>query len=245
MNRASDYSRMDEGLRFLSSYGPDLSNGFTNHGPMVTEALSAMGRADAVMPWLTRNWPLRQTLTPNVESTQAIGDWRAALGNDDPAAWTAFLAQEIWDTRWQDFVARWSQRLAPAIGCAAAHGAIRAGHAVRSLAERETPERLNELARAFGYWAACHETLPVADYAGAPLSAREAIGRVPLCPGPAREQRGSFSAGLRSLHDFPDFAPVIGMIEVRGDPATTLSEMTECFARVYLANARDSYTAIA
>ena len=67
----------------------------------------------------------------------------------------------------------------------------------------------------------------------------------PFSPGKARHERGSFSAGLHSLHDFPGFAPVIGMLDVRGEAGETLSALTETFTRVYLANARDPYTVIA
>jgi hypothetical protein len=240
-----DYSQMDAALRFLSDYGPELSNGFTNHAPMVSEALSAMGRADAVMPWLEKNWPLRGALMPRARAAHEIADWKAALGNGDAAAWSLFFAHEMQDARWQDVVARWTARLAPGIGAGAAHGAIRVGHAVRSLAERQTPERLREVGDAFGYWASCYETLPVADYSGKALPAREAIALVPFSPGKARHERGSFSAGLRSLHDFPGFAPVIGMLDVRGEAGETLSALTETFTRVYLANARDPYTVVA
>ncbi|MBS0275711.1 MAG: hypothetical protein JSR55_15325 [Proteobacteria bacterium] len=240
-----DYSQMDAALRFLSAYGPGLSNGFTNHGPMVAEALSAMGRPDAVMPWLQQNWPLRHTLMPRHAASHAIADWKAALGNRAPFDWSAFLSGDLAKTDWQDFVARWTARLAPGACSDAAHGIIRAGHAVRSMAEHETPERLRELADAFGMWAAGYATLPVADYAGTPMPAREAIAHVPFSPGKAREQRGGFTAGLKSLNDFPGFAPVIGMIDVSGDPVKTLSKITETFTRVFLANANDPYTVIA
>jgi len=238
-----DYSQMDTALRFLSAYGPGLSNGFTNHGPMVAEALSAMGRPDAVMPWLEHNWPLRHTLMPRQAASHAITDWKAALGNRATFDWSAFLVDDLAKSGWQDFVARWTARLAPGASSDAAHGIIRAGHAVRSMGEHETPERLRELADAFGMWAADYTTLPVADYAGTPMPAREAIARVPFSPGEARETRGGFTTGLKSLNDFPGFAPVIGMIDVNG--AKTLSEITETFARVFLANAHDPYTVIA
>jgi hypothetical protein len=240
-----DYSRMDAALRFLGDYGPDLSNGFTNHAPMVTEALSAMGRADAVMPWLEKNWPLRGLMMPRVAPSHPIGDWKAALGNNAPFDWSDFLAAELASMAWQAFVTQWTTRLAPGACSDAAHGIIRAGHAVRSMAEHETPERRRELADAFGLWASGYVTLPVADYSGKPMPAHEAIAQVPFSPGKAREERGGFTTGLRSLNDFPGFAPVIGMIDVSGDPATTLSETTETFARVYLANAHDPYTVIA
>lgn len=240
-----DYSQMDHALRFLSGYGPDLANGFTNHAPMVSEALSAMGRADAVMPWLQKNWPLRGLMMPRLQPSHAISDWKSALGNGAQSDWAALLAHDLKGTSWQDFVARWTARLAPGACSDAAHGIIRAGHAVRSLAERETPERMRELSDAFGLWASSHTTLPAAEYSGAPMRAREAIAQVPFSPGKSRQERGSFVAGLRSLNDFPGFAPVIGMIDVDGEPNTILSELTETFTRVYLANADDPYTVIA
>jgi hypothetical protein len=244
---AKDYSQMDAALTYLAGYGPDLSNGFTNHAPMVTEALSAMGRADAVMPWLQKNWPLRNLLMTREPPREAISahDWKDALGNDKPMAWAAFFETELEGARWQDVVARWAARLAPGIESGAAHGVIRLGHAVRSLAEHETPPRLHELAGALGYWTSCYETLPAADYSGAPLPAREAISLVPFSTGNARATRGGFTDGLRSLHKFSGFAPVIGMLDVSGDPARTLVQLTETFARVYLVNAHDSYTAVA
>ncbi len=288
---AKDYSQMDAALAYLRDYGPDLSNGFTNHAPMVSEALAAMGRADAVMPWLTKNWPLRNLLMPreSASSTISTANWQDALGNDRPMEWAAFFENELSGTHWQDVVAAWTARLAPGISSGAAHGVIRVGHAVRSLTEQENAARLRELAGAFGYWASCYETLPVADYSlspppcgevgelsdpgggslkmastvphpkfakqistspqgggeadGKPLSPREAIALVPFSPGDARTTRGGFTTGLRSLHDFPGFAPVICMVDVGG--AHALSELTETFTRVYLANAHDPYTVIA
>jgi hypothetical protein len=244
-NIAKDYSQMDRALAYLHDYGPDLSNGFTNHAPMVSEALAAMGRADAVMPWLRTNWPLRHLMLPRASARGAISasHWQDALGNDRPLEWAAFFEDQLSGARWQDVVAAWTARLAPGIHAGAAHGVIRVGHAVRSLGERETSERLRELAGAFGYWASCYETLPVADYAGTPMPPRDAIARVPFSPGDARTTRGGFTTGLRSLHEFPAFAPVIGMIDVGG--ADALSQLTETFARVYLANAHDPYTVIA
>jgi hypothetical protein len=167
------------------------------------------------------------------------------LGNDRPLEWAALFEKELARARWQDVVARWTARLAPGVVSGAAHGVIRVGHAVRSLEERETPLRLRELAGASGYWASCYETLPVADYFGTPLSPHEAIALVPFSPGDARTVRGGFTDGLRSLSTFPDFAPVIGMIDVSGEPTQILSGLTETFARVTLANAQDDYTVIA
>jgi len=46
------------------------------------------------------------------------------------------------------------------------------------------------------------------------------------------------------LSEFPDFAPVIGLLDVSGDAERLVAELTEVFARVYLANARDVLSAI-
>jgi hypothetical protein len=240
-----DYSQMDRALRFLGDYGPDLSNGFTNHAPMVAEALSAMGRADAVMPWLQENWPLRGLMMPREVPSHPIADWKAALGNRASSDWSAFLFDDLKASNWPDFVTRWTARLAPGACSDAAHGIIRAGHAVRSMKEHETPERLREIADAFGMWAAGYATLPVTEYSGTPMRARAAIAQTPFSPGKAREERGGFTTGLKSLNDFAGFAPVTGMLDVSGDASQILSELTETFTRVYLANARDPYTVIA
>ncbi len=52
--RAPCYAPLDEALEVLAPYGIELKNGNSNHAPMVAEALCAMGRPDAVMPWIAR-----------------------------------------------------------------------------------------------------------------------------------------------------------------------------------------------
>jgi len=47
------------------------------------------------------------------------------------------------------------------------------------------------------------------------------------------------------LDDLPEFAPVIGLIDTTGDLAPLIDELTEVFARVYLANAHDIRSTIA
>jgi hypothetical protein len=237
----TDYSKMDDALSFLSRYGFALANGFTNHAPMVSEALAAIGRADAVMPWLESQKP---KFLPVRHAVQTIPDWRAALGNGDSASWSELFAGEMQNKRWPDVVGLWTARLAPAAAAGAAHGLIRAGHAVRSLAQEQTALRLRELGNALGYWASMYETLPAAEYRGEILLPSAAILHVLFSPGNARKERGSFTSGLRSLNQFPAFAPVIGMANIEGDPAKVLSDLSKSFTRVFLANAHDAYTAI-
>ncbi|HXQ20300.1 MAG TPA: questin oxidase family protein [Candidatus Acidoferrales bacterium] len=241
-----DDSTMDEALEFLAPYGPDLSNGLTNHAPMAAEALCALGRAAAVMPWLDG---YRKLLAPRPAPRQRIGheDWRSALGRLDRFAdWTAFFEAELQEAAWREVAARWTMNLAPAICASATHGVIRVGHAVRSLVQSESPVRIHELAEALGYWAACYQTLPTAPprMSGGAAPPHEAIARVPVVPQEQRHFTGTIVSSLEALDEFPAFAPVIGMIDTTAPPAELLSDLTETFARVYLANVHDVLSTI-
>jgi hypothetical protein len=59
-----------------------------------------------------------------------------------------------------------------------------------------------------------------------------------------RRSLGNIAASLALLDDFPEFAPAIGLIDVSGDIEILLAELTEIFARIYLANAHDGLTTI-
>src|SRR6266446_9959238 len=194
--RAPSYATLDDALELLAPYGIALTNGNSNHAPMVAEALCALGRPDAVMPWLVLN--------------------------------------------------RWVGRLAPGFCAAATHGVIRVGHAARSLAEGETPPRLRELADALASWAATYQELSTSDReTNGAMAPRQAIARVPIVPLDRRNEGGNITASLAMLGDFPEFALSIGLLDTEGDLALLVAELTEVFARIYLANARDIRTTIA
>ena len=241
MNR---YAIVDEALEFLAPYGPDLRNGLTSHAPMAVEAMAAMGRPDAVMPWLAQ---YRKGLMPRPAGRAPIDarTWREALGHEDRFAdWHAFFAAELGEAPWRDVVARWVGRLSPAICASAMHGVIRVGHAVRSLENAETPRRLGELAEGLGYWAAAYQTLPTAPAGSGSMRPAEAIASVPVVPASERTFTGTIVGSLAALGTFPAFAPVIGMIDVERDPVPLVSELSETFTRIYLANAHDFLTTI-
>jgi len=239
-----DYSMMEPALELLAGFAPDLKNGFTNHAPMAVEALAALGRADAVLPWL-ESYRAGMEPRPRARERIAPDGWRAALGHADRFAdWSAFFANELAEAPWGDVLARWTERLAPAICASAAHGAIRVGHAARSLAETETPRRRAELADGLAYWAAWYQTLPTGGDTAVTLRPPAAIARVPIVPAAERRFDGTIVGSLAALEGFPPFAPVIGLVDVGGNPGRVVSELTETFARVYLGNARDFLTAI-
>src|SRR5262245_58706538 len=238
-----DYSMMEPALAVLASYGPDLRNGLTSHAPMAVEALAALGRADAVMPWLDA---YRPGLLPRPIARQRIErDWRAALGHEDRFAdWSEFFANELDDAPCRDVLERWTARLAPAYCASAMHGVIRVGHACRSLGDAETPLRRRELADGLAYWAAAYQVLPSAAADAQRGRALAAIARVPVVPPAARRFAGTITSSLVALDDFPAFAPVIDLLDVTGDPGVLLSDLSETFVRVYLANAHDFLSAI-
>src|SRR5256712_14069544 len=92
-----DYSMMEPALEFLAAYGPDLRSGLTSHAPMAVEALAALGRADAVMPWLE---DYRKGMEPRPVAHGQIrhDDWPPPLGRPDPRAdWGAVFPEPLAD----------------------------------------------------------------------------------------------------------------------------------------------------
>jgi len=243
--QAASYSSMDEALELLSAYGPDLRNGLTSHAPMAAEALCAIGRPEAVLPWLE---VYRQGMLPRPPRHERIAgeDWRSALAQEQRFAdWSAFFGEELQEAPWREVLNRWVGRLAPGICASATHGVIRVGHAVRSLAESASPLRLHELADGLAYWAANYQELPTNQRAAdRGLRPREAITKVAVVPPERRRFSGTITSSLEALKEFPDFAPVIGLIDISGAAPQLVSGLTEVFARVYLANAHDILTAI-
>ena len=246
MMRAPSYSPLDEALEILAPYGIELKNGNSNHAPMVAEALCALGRPDAVMPWIAR---YRERMLPHPPTGARIrrGDWRDALGQRSRFAdWSAFFAEELEEAPWPEVLDRWMDRLAPGFCSAATHGVIRVGHAARSLAAGETPQRLRELADAFASWAATYQELRANnDAVNRVTTPRKAIAQVPIMPPDRRKYAGNITASLAMLDDLPEFASAIGLIDTGGQLAPLIAELTELFTRVYLANAHDIRTTIA
>src|SRR6516225_7647301 len=238
--RAPSYASLDDALEILALYGIELKNGNSNHAPMVAEALCALGRPDAVMPWIAR---YRERMLPRPAAGDRIRreDWRAALGERGRFTdWSAFFGEELREGPWREVLDRWVERLAPGFCAAATHGVIRVGHSARGLGAEETPPRLRELADAFASWAATYQELPTNPEAESRrLTPREAIARVAVVPPDRRGQAGNITAALCMLDDFPPFVPAIGLIDTAGALEPLIAELTEVFARFYLANARD------
>jgi Questin oxidase-like len=228
---------MEEALAMLAGLAP-----LTNHGPMAAEALVALGRAESVAAFVESYKKRFSASFPATYQPVTRANWRAALGEGKRVAdWINFFQQELKEAAWPQVLETWTSALAPGLAAAAAHGLIRTGHAVRSLAVKETDLRRRELAEGLGYWAAYYqplpETAPGASNAEAAQARRlkpaQAIQQVPLLPAEKRARGGSIMVGLRSLHDFPPFATTADLVETTGAAGKVLSEVTETFATVY------------
>ena len=245
MNPA-DYSALDETLEIMAPMGPDLSNGFSNHAPMAIEAMCAMGRRDAVMPWFER---YRHSLVPRHSRVARLtnDNWRAALGDHRRTEdWFEFFRNELEEHPWQSVIDDWAARLAPGLMASATHGVIRTGHATRALALEDTPARRRELADGLAYWAADYLPLPAVRHAPVRAKPSDAIARVQIIPLETRRGNfGAFTDALAQLDSFPPFNATLDAVDTAGDPSAFLSDLTATFARVFLANAHDTYTTIA
>ena len=240
------YSALDETLEIMAPMGPDLKNGFSNHAPMAIEAMCAMNRADAVMPWFEG---YRHSLAPRHPRVARLtsDNWRAALGDFRRTEdWFEFFRNEFEERPWPSVLDARAARLAPGLMASATHGVIRTGHAARALTVEDTPARRRELADGLGYWAADYLALPAERHAQVRAKPSDAIARVQMIPIEMRVgSLGAFTDALAKLDSFPPFKDTLDAVDTTGDPGAFISDLTATFARVFLANARDTYTTIA
>lgn len=115
-------------------YGP----GFSDHAPMVVEALDVVGRSDTIAAWLADYAPRLDRLGERDEP--------------DELMWVERLDSEVAVRPWRDVVVDRVIQLTDATAAAAGHGLLRTAHAVRGLMRSDTPSRRSELARALAYW---------------------------------------------------------------------------------------------
>jgi hypothetical protein len=228
---------IDEALDIIHRTGPDLVSGNSNHGPMVAEALLTLDRPDAVISWL-EGYKNRFQDRPQPRHPISPGSWHEALGDSSRSAdWVAFFDHKLAEGPWQSVLQAWVPHLAPGLMAAATHGLIRTSHAVRSLATGETPQRLHELAEGLGYWAARYQVMPGRPSGGqighSPREAVQLVGRVHHGD---FDPHGAIVQQLKGLDEHPEFATAIDLVDTTSDLAQHISEITETFAGIYLAN---------
>ena len=223
---------LDEALKMMSDFAP-----LSNHGPMAAEALVSVGRSDFVIPFVESYRKRFSAAYPPKYQTITENNWKDALDDDRRTSdWIEFFNRELKENDWKRVVEKWSERLAPGLSAAAAHGLIRTGHAVRSLTAQENDLRKRELAEALSYWAAYYQVLPEAKNAkNQNLALADAIKKIPILP-PEKRSRGSIMDQLKTLNDFPAFGETIDFVGVAGKPEEILSALTETFAEIYAKN---------
>lgn len=243
------YDILDQALAPLGDTGPSLANGFVNHAPMVAEALVAMGQGAAALPWVRAH--LHDTLPAekptDVLSTSDWADsWQQTLGNNAHGAkWRAFFASELETGDWRAVLNLWSFRLTPGLFAAATHGLIRVGHAARALAVQDTPLRRRELSEGLALWAVAYQTLPEDRRPReAFLSPSDALKQVPLLPNEHRKNEGSITTALEQLDQVPEFALVIGMVDLNKSPGDLANAVASVFAQVFLDQTQSPLSAI-
>jgi len=231
------YGIMDEALERLESFGFESVSAGATHAPMVAEALCALGRGDAVMPWIDSYAPRlerRQQLVGRV----GTDDWQLALGQFGVlGGWIGLFDRELSERSWRSVLNRWLPRLAPGMAAAALHGLIRIAHAARALGVADTPQRRHELAQGLAYWAARYLALPGVARSGGGVRPSQALSLLQTflrevgqpCP-------PDMITGLLRLYSFPAFNEAINLVEDPDDPSRFLSDLTEEFAGAFITN---------
>ncbi len=225
---------LDAVLERFAATGPEFGPGLSNHGPMASEALVALGRADAVEAWAE---DYAKNLLEPVGERNAIerDEWRETLGDVRRVGdWIAYFRRQVAENPWPELLDVWVARLSPGIMAAATHGVIRTAHAVRALYAGETPQRLQEFATGLAYWAARYQGLPVRTTGSAPQPMSAALKDIPRIDDSKRSRFLIFEA-VRVL-EAEDFGPAIDMAATDGPADAVIGEMTRLFVRQYLGN---------
>ena len=191
------------------------------------------------MPWIEQYKPQLDE-HPSARRPVSKDDWREALGDERRIGdWIAFFDTELRDRPWQSVVDEWAIELAPGLVAAGTHGLIRTAHAVRSLDEAETPARRHELAEGLGYWAARYHRLPERRGRVGNLKPSQAIHLVERVRPEEQVNGGLIVDLLRPLDNAPAFPGIADLVEATTDESAFLSDLTETFARVYLAGMQE------
>lgn len=235
---------LDLALGELLPFGPKMSNGGITHAPMVAEALTAMGRSDAAMPWIDghrgvmRPWP---ELSDRLDAER----WRSSLGSFDLITdWRDYFAGELKMRPWSEVVGRWSRRMAPGLSGGALHGLIRTGHAVRALAAADTVERRGELAAALATWAGYYGELPATPVGQPARDAESALTALPFLPAELCPHKNSIVATLGQLRHHQPFEAALHLLPVGEPVGAQLRDLADLFARVFVDNVHDRLSAV-
>lgn len=223
---------LDESYDRLQSTGPEFAGWLSNHGPMAADAILRMGCGDELEPWLD-NYVTRLDESPMQRWRIEEEDWREVLG--DPSRlgdWCGLFNRLVRAEPWTDLLIRWWPRLLPGAVASAGHGLIRTGHVVRALREQQTPQRLQELAMALGYWAARWQRLPAHPAPAGSTNAGQALDLVPTMA-----HSGGIRTRLGDLGRSSDWPTSVARLAPTSEAArvpTSLNELVDAAVTRYL-----------
>ena len=229
----------DQALGVLGDTGPEYSAfggriSFANHGPMVIEALSTMGREGVVLDWAQQYRP-RLEGRPVSRARILSSEWREALADMSRLRdWADLFDRELAESPWTEVLNRWLPRLAPGM-VGGVHGAIRTAHGIRSLGRQVTALRLHELAEGLAYWAAQYETLPRSEGPGNLLPS-QAIAQLEQLDLADRTGWIRFTDPIRKLSTLPSFAGAADLVDTDRDPSTIVADLARSFAAILITN---------
>ncbi|MEO3876366.1 hypothetical protein ABGB18_47025 [Nonomuraea sp. B12E4] len=237
---------LDEAYLRLHRTGPEFggdqdgNHGLANHGPMAAEVLVRRGHGEQVTSWLdgyvTRLIELPSSRQPIDERNpgEALGGGRARVGD-----WAEYFTRQVAEQPWQDVLATWWPVLLPGITAGATHGAIRVGHAVRSLTSGAGELATVELAHALAFWAARSRPIPGATAPSGHLSPEQALGGIPRLA----DQSGVIARRLARLADVPGWPAAQAALRAPAhadDVPELLSELVRAATVRYLHHAHGS-----
>ncbi|HEX3333654.1 MAG TPA: questin oxidase family protein [Acidimicrobiales bacterium] len=232
-------SALDDALTVFAATAPNYGPlGLANHGPMAAEALSHLGRDDAIAGWVAHYRPRLDEAPAPADRPLSEEEWPAALGRAERfPEWLALFEREVADRPVAAVVGEWAPRLLPGTVGAAAHGLIRTGHAVRALAAADTAPRRLEVATGLAFWAANYRELP-----GPPLlighqGVPEALADLPYLPEDAPRQLliSDMVAQIDGIAD--EFEQGVASLGWNGGAVELLDQLATGGALAYLRNA--------
>ncbi len=223
---------LDATYNRLGVTGPEFDGWLSNHGPMAADALIRLGCAEEVENWVG-DYARRLHEAPSSRWPIDPEQWREVLGDSSRLGdWCELFDREVSEQPWPTVLATWWPRLIDGAVASATHGLIRTGHAVRALREHPTRPRIDELARALGYWAARHQRLPTHGRPGGtarPAAALEAV--------PALKATGGIRTRLDDLAHAAQWPATVGRLQpsppTRAIPAA-LNDLVDAAVTHYL-----------
>jgi hypothetical protein len=235
---ATRQDTINDALERLHDLGFTMEHAFSEHGPMVAEAISTLGFDDDVAGWV-ESYKAAHHHNPPPPPKQPIdgsdeAEWRNALGDHARTTdWHEFFRRELDRRPWPDILRDWVPILTAGYFGGLTHGLIRTAHAVRSFPTEASPSDLefDELARGLGYWAGVYQPLPGNPDLHGNLEIDEALRRLPRV-----DPEGLKGPLAEVLSHLPGFASAVESGAAPADPVEAISHHTAAFARVLIAH---------